>query len=142
MPVRPPNAPTGSPPPIIFPRVVMSGITSNLSCAPPGPMRKLFEGLEKIADDTGMAMAVNHIGSLGSAFFRNGPVRNFEQAQLSDTEKFAVFHRKMLSRGVYLAPSQFETIFLGTSHTDDDVAMILAAAEESLSEISGSCTTM
>lgn len=53
----------------------------------------------------------------------------------ADTSKFARFHRGMLERGVYLAPSQFEAGFTSIAHTEEDINQTLAMAEEVLKEI-------
>ena len=64
-------------------------------------------------------------------FFAESPIRSWEDAKLADTERFAAFHRGMLERGVYLAPSQFEAWFLSTAHGDDEIDMTIAAAPRS-----------
>jgi glutamate-1-semialdehyde 2,1-aminomutase len=70
-----------------------------------------------------------------ASFFTAGPVRNYEEAKTSDLQKFARFHRGMLERGVYLAPSQFEAGFTSLAHTEADVEKTLAAAREVLSTL-------
>mmetsp|Transcript_29593 Transcript_29593/g.66341 ORF Transcript_29593/g.66341 Transcript_29593/m.66341 type:complete len:90 (-) Transcript_29593:138-407(-) len=55
--------------------------------------------------------------------------------QASDTEKFGRWHRGMLERGVYLAPSQYEAGFIGLAHTDEDVEKTIAAAKEVFAEL-------
>ncbi|MCS6783445.1 MAG: aspartate aminotransferase family protein, partial [Gloeomargarita sp. SKYG98] len=68
-------------------------------------------------------------------FFTRGPVKNYAQAKTSDLQKFSRFHRGMLERGVYLAPSQFEAGFTSLAHTEADIDATLAAAREVLSEL-------
>jgi glutamate-1-semialdehyde 2,1-aminomutase len=68
-------------------------------------------------------------------FFTAGPVRNYEEAKAADLTKFSRFHRGMLERGVYLAPSQFEAGFTSLAHTDADIEATLAAAREVLSSL-------
>jgi glutamate-1-semialdehyde 2,1-aminomutase len=68
-------------------------------------------------------------------FFTDGPVDDLESAQKSDRRLFAKYFGAMLDRGVYLAPSQFETNFLSTAHTAHDVAQTLAAADASLAQV-------
>jgi glutamate-1-semialdehyde 2,1-aminomutase len=63
-------------------------------------------------------------------FFNKGPVRNFAEAKTSDLKQFAAFYRGMLERGVYLAPSQFEALFVSSVHSDGDIDATLAAAAE------------
>ena len=63
-------------------------------------------------------------------FFCEGPVTCFREATASDTDKFARWHRGMLERGVYLAPSQYEAGFMSLAHTEEDVDKTIAAAKE------------
>ena len=76
------------------------------------------------------------VGTMFGLFFTEAPVRSWEDAKQADTARFATFHRAMLERGVYLAPSQFEAAFLSTAHGDDEIDATIAAAEESLQAIS------
>lgn len=72
---------------------------------------------------------VNRAGSLLSAFFTDRPVKNYEDALTCDTELFARWFRHMLSQGIYLAPSQFEAIFVSDAHTEEDLAETVRALE-------------
>jgi len=96
---------------------------------------KLADGLLAIAHETGHAACGGHLSAMFGLFFCGGPVHNFEDAKQSDTAKFGKFHRAMLERGVYLAPSQFEAGFTSLAHTDADIDATLAAAREVLSEL-------
>ena len=96
---------------------------------------KLADGLLAIAQETGHTACGGHLSAMFGLFFCGGPVHNFEDAKQSDTAKFGKFHRAMLERGVYLAPSQFEAGFTSLAHTDADIDATLAAAREVLSEL-------
>jgi len=96
---------------------------------------KLCRGLAEGAGAAGVDVTVNGVASMGCAFFTRGPVRNYQDAASSDTKLFAEFHRRMLGRGVYLAPSQFEAFFVSAAHTGEDVEHIIGAAGESLAEV-------
>ena len=74
---------------------------------------------------------LNRVGSLGCVFFTAEPVTDYASAQRSDTARFTAYFRKMLDRGVYLAPSQFEAMFLSSAHTPEDLEKTLDAARES-----------
>jgi glutamate-1-semialdehyde 2,1-aminomutase len=63
-------------------------------------------------------------------FFTKGPVRNFDDAKKQDLKKFARWHRLMLERGVYLAPSAYEAGFMSLAHTEDDIDKTIATARE------------
>lgn len=95
--------------------------------------KKLADGLLKVAQETGHAACGGNISAMFGLFFTSGPVHNYEDAKKSDTAKFGRFHRGMLERGIYLAPSQFEAGFTSLAHTEEDIDRTLAAAREVLS---------
>lgn len=68
-------------------------------------------------------------------FFTGNSVHNYDDAKKSDLNKFARFHRGMLEKGIYLAPSQFEAGFTSLAHTDNDIEQTLAAAKEVLADL-------
>jgi glutamate-1-semialdehyde 2,1-aminomutase len=73
---------------------------------------------------------INQVGSMVSIFFTRGPVTDFASAAASDTEAFKDFFWHMLSRGVYLAPSQYEAGFISTAHSEDELQRTFEAAHE------------
>ena len=89
-------------------------------------------GLADAAEQAGVALRVNVLGSVLTPFFTAGPVRDYESATAADTAAYARFFHGMLSRGVYPPPSQFEGWFLSAAHTDDDVDQAVAAARDAL----------
>ncbi len=97
--------------------------------------QQLSEGLLKIAKDAGHSVCGGYIGAMFGLFFAEGPVRNYDDAKKSDLAKFGRFHRGMLEKGVYLAPSQFEAGFTSLAHTSEDIEKTLAAAKEVLSDL-------
>jgi glutamate-1-semialdehyde 2,1-aminomutase len=92
--------------------------------------KKLIEGLLKAAKEAGHAVYGGQISGMFGMFFTGDPVHNYEDAKKSDLAKFSRFHRGMLERGVYLAPSQFEAGFTSLAHTDEDVDRTIEAARE------------
>jgi glutamate-1-semialdehyde 2,1-aminomutase len=74
---------------------------------------------------------VNRVGSMFTIFFTSEPVTNWESAKKSDTQRFGAFHRRMLERGIYLAPSQFEAAFVSAAHTEQDVRKTVEAFQQS-----------
>ncbi|KAJ7527550.1 hypothetical protein O6H91_16G060800 [Diphasiastrum complanatum] len=92
--------------------------------------KNLTNGLLQAAKDAGHKVCGGHIGGMFGFFFTEGPVNNFDDAKRSDTAKFARFHRGMLERGVYFAPSQYEAGFTSLAHTYEDVDFTIAAAKE------------
>jgi glutamate-1-semialdehyde 2,1-aminomutase len=97
--------------------------------------QKLSDGLLQIAQETGHAACGGYISAMFGLFFTSGPVHNYEDAKKSDTAKFGRFHRGMLERGVYLAPSQFEAGFTALAHTEEDINQTLAVAREVMSNL-------
>merc|ERR1712183_989056 len=75
------------------------------------------------------------ISGMFGFFFCEGPVTCFADATKSDTDKFAKWHRKMLERGIYLAPSQYEAGFTSLTHTEEDIDSTIAAAREVFAEL-------
>src|SRR5437868_2443833 len=98
--------------------------------------RRLVFGLRAELADAGIPGQINAIGSLSTVFFTPGPVRNYADAKLSDTRRYARFFREMLDRGIFLVPSQFEADLVSVAHTSQDIDRTLAAAHESLQVIS------
>ncbi|MBN3921928.1 glutamate-1-semialdehyde 2,1-aminomutase [Nostoc sp. NMS4] len=97
--------------------------------------KKLADGLLQIARETGHAACGGQISAMFGLFFTSGPVHNYEDAKKSDTAKFGRFHRGMLERGVYLAPSQFEAGFTSFAHTEEDIEQTLAVARDVMSNL-------
>ncbi|KZL51160.1 MULTISPECIES: glutamate-1-semialdehyde 2,1-aminomutase [Cyanophyceae] len=97
--------------------------------------QKLADGLVQIATETGHPACGGNISAMFGLFFTSGPVHNYEDAKKSDMAKFGRFHRGMLERGVYLAPSQFEAGFTSLAHTEADIEQTLAVAREVLSSL-------
>ena len=92
-------------------------------------------GLKLLLSDMGLMYQVNSIGSIGSLFFTGQPVTDDASAKTSDTEKYARWFHRMLERGIYLAPAQFEAMFVSSAHTEEEIARTLQAAGESLFEL-------
>lgn len=89
----------------------------------------LFSGLEKIVHDYGAPCILNRILSLGSLFFCSEPVTDYKSAKRSDTAAFSAYFNHMLKSGFYLAPSQFEALFLSNAHTESNIGKTLEAAQ-------------
>jgi glutamate-1-semialdehyde 2,1-aminomutase len=89
---------------------------------------RLAAGLEDAA--AGQAASVQRVGGMATLFFREGPVRSFEEAAASDTERYGAWFRHLLARGVYVAPSQFEALFVSTAHAEAEIDATVEAAHE------------
>jgi glutamate-1-semialdehyde 2,1-aminomutase len=97
--------------------------------------KKLVLGLVRRAKTAGVPVQVHQAGSMLGLFFNGREVWNYDDAAASDAEAFKVWFRTMLGEGIYLAPSQFETIFVSGAHTDEDIAATLAAAEKGFAAV-------
>jgi glutamate-1-semialdehyde 2,1-aminomutase len=97
--------------------------------------QQLSDGLEDVMERHGLAHTCVRAGSMFTLYFTQGPVDDLESAQKSDRGLFANYFGAMLERGIYLAPSQFETNFLSAAHTARDVDRTLVAADASVSQI-------
>lgn len=92
-------------------------------------MDKLTEGYRHAADQYGIPLQVNRAGMMAGFFFSDGPVVDFATSQASDKNLFARYYRGMIEEGIFLAPSQFEGVFLSTAHTDEDIDKTIGAVE-------------
>jgi len=97
--------------------------------------RRLAEGFSAALVASGITGQVNAAGSLLTLFFSSRPVKDFASAQQSDARRFAAFFWEMLSRGVFLPPSQFEALFVSAAHSPADLDRTIAAARESLQAV-------
>ena len=84
---------------------------------------------------TGVKATQTRVGSMLCLFFTDEEVTNYESAVTSDTNAFAKYFRAMLGRGVYLAPSQFEAMFVSTAHSDEDLERTVEANRKALASI-------
>jgi glutamate-1-semialdehyde 2,1-aminomutase len=73
---------------------------------------------------------VQRVGALATLFFHAGPVRSFEDARACDAERYAAWFRHLLARGVYVAPSQFEALFVSTAHGEAEIEATVEAARD------------
>ncbi|MDA8406052.1 MAG: glutamate-1-semialdehyde 2,1-aminomutase [Deltaproteobacteria bacterium] len=94
--------------------------------------KRLADGLEKTFSRKGLNFVINRVGSLLSVFFDSQSVRNYEEAMAANRSIFNSFFGEMLDRGVYLAPSAFESWFVSIAHTVEDIDYTLECAERSI----------
>ena len=95
----------------------------------------LEDGLRRTAEEAEIPVRINRAGSMLTTFFTNEPVIDYASAKRSDTARYAAYFRHMLDRGVFLAPSQFEAMFLSTAHTDAEIEATIEAAGEALAAL-------
>ena len=111
------------------PIATTAGITTlEILKAHPEYYRQIERGAEQLAaafwqrsQETGEAIWVNQVGSLLSAFFTDGPVRDYDSATAADTKAYGAYFGRMLEHGVYVAPSQFEAMFVSVAHSEEEI---------------------
>jgi glutamate-1-semialdehyde 2,1-aminomutase len=119
------------------PLAMAAGLATLRAAGQPGFYDRLEElgarwrkGMGEAASAGRQPFTINQVGSMVSIFFTRGPVTDFGSAAASDTEAFKNFFWHMLSRGVYLAPSQYEAGFISALHSEDDLQRTFEAARE------------
>ena len=119
------------------PLAMAAGLTTLRATAEPGFYGNLEDlgerwrrGMHEAASGGERPFTINQVGSMVSLFFTGGPVTDFGSAAASDTEAFKDFFWHMLSRGIYLAPSQYEAGFISTAHTEEDFDRTFEATGE------------
>ena len=96
---------------------------------------RLGAGLAEALAAAGLAVQTPQVTTLAGLFFSPTPVRDYADAQRADHAKFAAFFHAMLRRGVFLAPSGYETMFVSLAHTDEDIDRTIALAKDAAQEI-------
>jgi glutamate-1-semialdehyde 2,1-aminomutase len=97
--------------------------------------KRLITGLGHAAKKAGVAAKVGHVGSMMGMFFTDRNVANFEDAKNCDLELFSNFYQGMRQHGIYIAPSQFEVLFLSTAHSDEHIDATIDAAQQVLEKL-------
>jgi glutamate-1-semialdehyde 2,1-aminomutase len=92
--------------------------------------RQLVEGLAAQAKTAGVAFSAQSIGSMFGLYFRTAVPRSFAEVMQCDRERFNQFFHAMLERGIYLAPSAYETGFVSAAHGTAEIEATLAAAHD------------
>ena len=93
---------------------------------------RLQDGLENAAHKAGTPISYQRVGTMSSMFFSDKPIVNWETARHCRSDAYALFFGRMLEGGVYLAPSQFEAMFLSTAHDHRVIELTVAAVERAL----------
>ena len=97
----------------------------------------LEAGLAEAAKEAGVEVTINRVGSILSCFFTDRLVLTFADVQSTDIQRFKKFFAGMLGRGIYLAPSAFEAMFISLAHSKDDIERTIEAARETLLSLRG-----
>ena len=98
--------------------------------------KKLEEGIRNNLKETGIKAVLNRVGSMMTLFFTNEEkVSSYEEAMSADTKRYAEYFKLSLESGMYIAPSQFECLFVSYAHTDEDIDNIISANLNALKDI-------
>nr|WP_320021356.1 glutamate-1-semialdehyde 2,1-aminomutase [uncultured Draconibacterium sp.] len=98
--------------------------------------KKLEEGIRNNLKETGIKAVLNRVGSMMTLFFTNEEkVSSYEEAMSADTTRYAKYFKLSLESGMYIAPSQFECLFVSYAHTDEDIDNIINANLNALKQL-------
>ncbi|MGL5311959.1 MAG: glutamate-1-semialdehyde 2,1-aminomutase [Peptostreptococcaceae bacterium] len=93
---------------------------------------KLEQGLKSNLEKLGLDYTVNRAGSLVCLFFAKGPITNFDEASKCDIDKFNIYFKELINKGILIGPSQYEAMFLSNAHTDEEIERTIEASYEAL----------
>lgn len=97
--------------------------------------KKLVLGVAQKAKEAGVTLQVQQAGSMFGFFFSPVEVVDYETSAAADQEAFKVWFKAMLEHGIYIAPSQFETLFMSGAHTDEEIDRTIEAAGKALQQV-------
>ena len=95
----------------------------------------MVEEIDDLATDYKIPHKINSIASMFQIFFTNHKVIDYKTSKKSNTKKFNKLFTNLLKNGIFIAPSQYETVFLSDAHTDQDITKALGAYGLSLKEV-------
>jgi glutamate-1-semialdehyde 2,1-aminomutase len=94
-----------------------------------------FEQIRQFIKEKELPLSLNFVNSMGCLFFKEGRVENYDDALKCDSEKFTQYFGKMLEAGIYLAPPQYEAMFISAAHTTEDLEYTYAIMQKVLLEL-------
>ena len=97
--------------------------------------KKLLLGWQQAAKDVGVSICAHQAGSMFGIFFTDREVYNYDDAAAADQDAFRIWFETMLAEGIYLAPSQFETVFMSGAHTEKDIDRTIIASEKGFAAV-------
>jgi glutamate-1-semialdehyde 2,1-aminomutase len=96
---------------------------------------RLLDGLELAAEKAAIPVQAKRVGSMLGFFFNDRQVTNFDDAKTSDLDRFTIFYNGLRQNGIYIAPSQFEALFLSAAHDIEHIETTIKAAEKVLDQL-------
>ena len=97
--------------------------------------KRLTGGIAKNITELGCPITQNRVGSMSTLLFSANQVNDYQDALSSDRKRFGQYFREMLGRGIYLAPSQFETGFVSMAHSDPDIDKTIEASRTAMRSV-------
>ncbi|MBW2297765.1 MAG: aminotransferase class III-fold pyridoxal phosphate-dependent enzyme, partial [Deltaproteobacteria bacterium] len=97
----------------------------------------LVKGLKEAAAASGIPVQVDRVGSVLGMFFRDKPVKNMDDAKSCDLDRFTKYYNAMLEKGIYLAPSQFESGFVSTAHREEQIDKTIRTVKAVMEQLAG-----
>ncbi len=94
-----------------------------------------FHGTKSFIQKHQLPLTVNHVNSMGCLYFNENNVREYRDAAASDTDTFSEYFSALLQKGIYIAPSQFEAMFISGVHSDDDLNITAEIMQNALREM-------
>jgi len=95
----------------------------------------LAAGFSNASEKAGIATQVGHVGSMLGIFFSHSEVKNFDDAKNCDLEMFAKFYKGVRQQGIYIAPSQFEALFISSAHKYEDLEKTIQVVAKTLTDL-------
>lgn len=92
--------------------------------------QKLCQGLKESMDSAKIPVTINRIGSMMTMFFTDNEVFDYDSAIKADSKRYILYFKEMIKHGIYLPPAQFETFFVSTVHTDEDIEKTIEASHK------------
>ena len=126
------------------PLAMAAGIATLIELNKPGIYAELDQktdyltgGLKDAAQSSGIPVVIERLGSVFGMFFNDRPVRNIDDAKTSDLDRFTRYYNAMIAKGIWLAPSQFESGFVSTAHKEEQLDKTIQAAKEAFNGLAG-----
>ena len=99
---------------------------------------EIVRKLRRLIDEHDLRLQINHVASMFQVFFTEKPVYDYKTAKTVDNKKFMMYQRKLLDKGIFVPPSQWETCFLSTEHSEQDIEKTIEVAEETIIQLKDS----
>lgn len=94
--------------------------------------KEIVRRLRMVIDENDLRLQINHVASMFQVFFTEKPVYDYKTAKTADNKKFMLYQRRLLDKGIFIPPSQWETCFLSSEHSEQDIQRTIEVAEETI----------